>query len=188
MLSNERFTTSRTDKARFRRRWSTNLTAQLTLAKLNNGRRSQSVSTMPSSLTTENLPVHEPLVADSEPGPSYWQEAKHLLGLLWEFHWAGFGFLFGVLAVRSVFVLAQIQARKGFARRPFFLGVNILLAILGTTRALFLFVDPYSSGENGVEIPRGFQDLFTVYSEYSLSFFDASVLFDPSGFPGSHQD
>ena len=96
MLSNERFTTSRTDKARFRRRWSTNLTAQLTLAKLNNGRRSQSVSTMPSSLTTENLPVHEPLVADSEPGPSYWQEAKHLLGLLWEFHWAGFGFLFGV--------------------------------------------------------------------------------------------
>ena len=63
-----------------------------------------------------------------------------------------------------------------------------MLAILGTTRALFLFVDPYSSGENGVEIPRGFQDLFTVYSEYSLSFFDASVLFDPSGFPGSHQD
>ena len=101
---------------------------------------------MPSSLTTDNLPVHEPPAADSEPGPSYWQEANQLLGLSWEFHWAEFGFLLGVLA--------QIQARKGFGRRPFFLGVKILLAILGTRRALFLFVDPYSSGENGVEIPR----------------------------------
>ena len=109
---------------------------------------------MPSSLTTDNLPVHEPPAADSEPGPSYWQEANQLLGLSWEFHWAGFGFLLGVLAVHSAFVSAQIQARKGFGRRPFFLGVKILLAILGTTRALFLFVDPYSSGENGVEIPR----------------------------------
>ena len=112
------------------------------------------VSKMPSSLTTDNLPVHEPPAADSEPGPSYWQEANQLLGLSWEFHWAGFGFLLGVLAVHSAFVLAQIQARKGFGRRPFFLGVKILLAILGTTRALFLFVDPYSSGENSVEIPR----------------------------------
>lgn len=122
--------------------------------RLNNGRRSQSVSTMPSSLTTENVPVHEPPIAHSEPGPSYWQEAKQLLGLSWEFHWAGFGFLFSVLAVNSVFVFAQIQARKGFERKPLVLGINILLAILGTTRALFLFVDPYSSGENGVEIPR----------------------------------
>ena len=76
---------------------------------------------MPSSLTTDNLPVHEPLVADSEPGPSYWQEAKQLLGLAWGIHWAGFGFLLCVLAVRSVFVLAQIQARKAiFFRRKHF--------------------------------------------------------------------
>ena len=185
MLSNERFTTSTTDKARFRPRRSTSLTVQLTRAKLNNGRRSQSVSKLPSSLTTDNLPVHEPPAADSEPGPSYWQEANQLLGLSWEFHWAGFGFLFGLSAVHSVFVLAQIQARKGFGRRPFFLGVKILLAILGTTGALFLFVDPYSSGENGV---LNTQAAFKTCLRYSLSFFDVFVLFDPSGFPGRHQE
>ena len=75
---------------------------------------------MPSSLTTDNLPVHEPPAADSEPGPSYWQEANQLLGLSWEFHWAGFGFLLGVLAVHSAFVLAQIQARKGFWTKAIF--------------------------------------------------------------------
>jgi len=42
------------------------------------------------------------------------------------------------------------SSEKGFLDE----GVKISLAILGTTRALFLFVDPYSSGENGVEIPR----------------------------------
>ena len=136
---------------------------------------------MPSSLTTDNLPVHEPPAADGEPGPSYWQEANQLLGLSWEFHWTGFGFLFGVSAVHSVFVLAQIQARKGFGRRPFFLGVNVLLAILGTTHKLFLFVDPYSSGENGV---LNTQVAFKTCLRYSLSFFDVFVLFDPSGFAG----
>ena len=140
---------------------------------------------MPSSLTTENLPVHEPPTADSEPGPSYWQEAKQLLGLSWEFHWAGFGFLLGVLAVHSAFVLAQIQARKGFGGRPFFLGVKILLAILGTTRALFLFVDPYSSGENGVEIPRWLLRLLYGIAFPSLT---SSFCLIHLALSGSHQD
>ena len=83
--------------------------------------------------------------------------------------------------MHSVFVLAQIQARKGFGRRPFFLGVKILLAILGTTGALFLFVDPYSSGENGV---LNTQVAFKTSLRYSFSFFDVFVLFDPSGFVG----
>ena len=165
--------------------WSTNLRAQLTRAKLNNGKRLQSVSKMPSSLTTDNLPVHEPPAVDSEPGPSYWQEANQLLGLSWEFHWAGFGFLLGVLAVHSAFVLAQIQARKGFERRPFFLGVKILLAILGATRALFLFVDPYSSGENGVEIPRWLLRLLYGIAFPSLT---SSFCLIHLALPGSHQD
>ena len=68
---------------------------------------------------------------------------------------------------------------KGFWTKATFLGVNILLAILGTTRALFLFVDPYSSGD--VEIPRW---LSRLRYAYGVSFFDVFVLFDPSGFAG----
>ena len=58
---------------------------------------------------------------------------------------------------------------KGFWTKAIFFSVNILLAILGTTRALFLFVDPYSSGENGV---LNIQVAFKTCLRYSLSFFD----------------
>ena len=77
------------------------------------------------------------------------------------------------------------SSEKGVWTKAIFLGVNVLLAILGTTHKLFLFVDPYSSGENGV---LNTQAAFKTCLRYSLSFFDVFVLFDPSGFPGRHQD
>ena len=93
-----------------------------------------------------------PYSPDAEPGP-YWSVAKQLWGIAWEFHWAGFGVLFSSLAVRSFVTLAKVNIRQGFGRKPLFIAINALLLTLGITRALSLFLDPYSSGDNGVKIP-----------------------------------
>ena len=114
-----------------------------------------SASTMPSSpsIVSSSEP-HVPISVASaaEPGP-FWPEAKKNWGIAWEFHWAGFGFLFSILAVRSFLALAQVKTQQGFGRKPLFIAINTLLLTLGTTRALSLFLDPYSSGDNGVKIP-----------------------------------
>ena len=108
---------------------------------------------MPSSVSIEPSPEsHVYSVPDAEPGP-YWPAAKQLWGITWEFHWAGFGVLFSALAVRSFLVLAQVKTRQGFGRKPLFIAINSLLLTLGTTRALCLFLDPYSSRDHGFKSP-----------------------------------
>ena len=108
---------------------------------------------MRSSSPTETSPEqHITLAADAEPGP-YWPVAKQLWGIAWEFHWAGFGVLFSALALRSLVALARVNRRQGFGRKPLFIAINALLFTLGTTRGLCLFLDPYSSGDNGVKCP-----------------------------------
>ena len=110
---------------------------------------------MPSSLSAEPSPEYHfsnRKVPGAEPGPDL-QVAIQLWGIAWEFHWAGFGVLFSILAVRSMLALGHVQTRQGFARKPLFIAINVLLLTLGATRALCLFLDPYSSGDNGIEIP-----------------------------------
>ena len=107
---------------------------------------------MPNSLPTKSSPSQLITVPDAEPGPN-WPEAKQLWGIAWEFHWGGFGVLFGALAVRSFFALIQVKTRQRFGRKPLFIAINSLLLLLGATRTLFFFLDPYSSGDNGVESP-----------------------------------
>lgn len=109
-------------------------------------------SETPSSAQSMSAPV-------AEPGPN-WPVAKQLWGIAWEFHWVGFGVLFSILAVRSFLVLAQVKTRQGFGRKPLFMAINALLFILGATRALFLLLDPYSSGDNGFKIPAWGSKLF----------------------------
>ncbi|CAH3138473.1 unnamed protein product [Porites lobata] len=109
------------------------------------------MSKPPLGTTTNSTQSMTPPAA-AEPGPD-WPVAKELWGIAWEFHWAGLGTLFSILAVRSFLVLAQVRTRQGFGRKPLFIAINSLLFTLGTTRALFLFLDPYSSAENGIEIP-----------------------------------
>ena len=114
---------------------------------------------MASSPSPETSPEqHIPLAADAEPGPN-WPVAKQLWGIAWEFHWAGFCVLFGILAVRSFVALAQVRIRQGFSRKPLYIATNALLLKLGTTRALLMFLDPYSSGDNGVKLPNWFARL-----------------------------
>ena len=120
------------------------------------------VPSLPSSETTSSAQSMSTPVA--EPGPN-WPVAKQLWGIAWEFHWVGFGVLFSILAVRSFLVLAQVKTSQGFGRKPLFIAINALLFSLGATRALFLLLDPYSSGDNGFKIPAWGSKLF-----YGISF------------------
>ncbi|XP_078365719.1 proline-rich transmembrane protein 4-like [Oculina patagonica] len=102
-----------------------------------------------------NISLHaEPTgVAHAEPGPD-WIVAKQLWGLAWELHWAGFGVLFGMLAIHSFLALSHVKKQQGFGRRPLVVAVNSLLLTLGGTRGLFMFLDPYGSGDNGFHSPH----------------------------------
>ncbi|XP_068680609.1 proline-rich transmembrane protein 4-like [Montipora capricornis] len=101
------------------------------------------VTTKPDVITTE---------AVAEPGPD-WPVAKKVWGLAWGMHWIGFGILFGLLAVHSFFALVYVNSRKGFCRKPLFVAINLLLFVLGATRAVYLLLDPYESRQNGVKDP-----------------------------------
>ena len=110
---------------------------------------------MSSSLSTTGTSLASKVVSSvphAEPGP-YWPVAKQRWGIAWEFHWAGFGVLFSILAARSLLALTQVKTKQRFGRKPLFITINALLFTLGVTRALFLFLDPYSSGDNGVKSP-----------------------------------
>jgi len=83
-----------------------------------------------------------------EPGPE-WQVARHQWGLSWQLHWIGLGLAFAFLACRSLWaVIRSPDVNSRFARRNLFYAINWLLVALGTTRGLYLMLDPYESGEN----------------------------------------
>lgn len=113
-----------------------------------------------SSSPSTSITFSEPsAVAHPEPGPD-WKVAKQLWGFAWEIHWAAFGVLFSMLAIHSFLALAQVKKIQGFGRRPLVVAINSLLVILGVTRALFMFLDPYESGENGFHCPHWLMTLF----------------------------
>ena len=104
-----------------------------------------------SSPTAETSPSQ--LAGVAEPRPN-WTEATQVWGVAWELHWAGFGAMFSILAVRSFLALVQVKKKKGFGPTPLFVAINCLLVILGATRALYLFLDPYEYGDNGFKSPH----------------------------------
>lgn len=112
---------------------------------------------MQSSPVTHGIPGAEP-VPD-------WKEAKELWGKAWECHWIGLGLAFGALAVTSVVALVRSNKKRRLGCKPFVLAINSLLLILGVTRALYLFVDPYESRQNGIKVPRWISQLL-----YNIAF------------------
>ena len=88
-----------------------------------------------------------------EPGPE-WRVARHQWGLSWPLHWIGLGLAFAFLACRSLLaILRSPDVNSRFARRNLFYAINWLLVALGTTRSLYLMIDPYESGENIANCP-----------------------------------
>ena len=90
---------------------------------------------------------------NAEPGPD-WNIAKEKWNFAWELHWLGFGLLFSLVSLHSLVALVRLKRRKVYSRPPLFIAVNALLGILGFTRAIYLFVDPYESGEHHIRFPR----------------------------------
>lgn len=85
-----------------------------------------------------------PAVA-AEPIPE-WGPALQTWQWAWEFHWIGFGTLFTLFALYSLASLLQIVKRKRRGKRGHLaMVISSMLLILGLTRALFLFVNPYES-------------------------------------------
>ena len=95
--------------------------------------------------TTSHTPV-------PEPGPD-WPVAKLQWGLAWKLHWIGLGLAYAFLACRSLWALILSPNTTGFARKHLYNAINWLLLALGITRSLFLWIDPYESGENIVRCP-----------------------------------
>lgn len=108
---------------------------------------------MLSSPTAETSPSPQLAVAEAEPGPN-WTVATQLWGVAWELHWAGFGILFSMLALHSFLALLQVRKKQGLGPKPLIIAINSLLLTLGATRAIYLFLDPYESGDNGFKSPH----------------------------------
>ena len=87
-----------------------------------------------------------------EPGPD-WPVAKQEWGIAWEFHWIGFGSIYALLALNSLIAIIRFQKVPSLARKLQFQAINGLLILLGVSRALYLWIEPYESGENLVYCP-----------------------------------
>ena len=82
----------------------------------------------------------------SEPVP-VWGKARETWGWAWELHWAGFGAMFFLLSLYALLHVSRMVGTGWKPRRLLALFVNCLLVLLGLTRALFLFINPYESDE-----------------------------------------
>lgn len=86
--------------------------------------------------------------AAPEPGP-FWITARQQWGWVWKVHWIGLGLAFAFLALKSLWALIRPPDMiNSFAGRNLFYAINFLLMALGTTRSLYLWIDPYESEEN----------------------------------------
>lgn len=82
----------------------------------------------------------------SEPVPE-WDHAREVWQWSWQFHWAGLGALFSLLALHALWHVVVTAGKRWKPRRLLALVVNCLLVTFGWTRALFLFINPYESDE-----------------------------------------
>lgn len=83
-----------------------------------------------------------PVVA-AEPIPE-WEPALQTWQWAWGLHWIGFGALFTVLTVYCLITLILFCGTKT-KRGHLAVTITSILFILGITRALFLFINPYES-------------------------------------------
>ena len=86
-----------------------------------------------------------------EPGPD-WPVARLQWGPAWELHWIGLGIAFALIAVHALAAIVMADKSKAFTRRPLFFAVNSLLVLLGIVRAFYLWIDPYESNQNDVQV------------------------------------
>lgn len=82
---------------------------------------------------------------DAEPIPE-WGPALQTWQWAWGLHWIGFGTMFALFAMNSLISLTEIiRIKRKTKRGHLAMVIASLLIILGLTRALFLFINPYES-------------------------------------------
>lgn len=108
------------------------------------------MATISSHNSTNSPPISLSTPA-AEPGPD-WLVARRQWGAFWELHWIGFGIGFALIAIHSVLAILFADKKKAFTRRLLFFAVNFLLMTLGIVRSLYLWIDPYESSENNVQV------------------------------------
>ena len=120
---------------------------------MNNWTSSTSASPETHLPSTEPEPSSEPVPeavpsghvsSIAEPLPQ-WDLALRTWQWVWPLHWAGIGSLFVLMALYATWSIIIMSSGKNKRRQPLSLVINILLVILGLTRALFLFINPYES-------------------------------------------
>ena len=93
---------------------------------------------------TETSATGDSLV-DAEPIPE-WGAALQTWKWGWDLHWIGFGTLFTLFALNSLLSLIEMARIKRRTKRGHLAKViTSLLVILGLTRGLFFFINPYES-------------------------------------------
>ena len=77
-----------------------------------------------------------------EPQPD-WPEAIQSWGLAWKIHIYGFGALYIVLFLSTVYFM--IKLRKRLLPQPYVLGIAAMTVLMSLCRIVYLLVDPYQS-------------------------------------------
>lgn len=81
------------------------------------------------------------------PSPE-WISAKQQWGIAWQLHIYTIGVLFLILAIYTLCSLIRLGNRHNLITRGYFVTLNLVLLLLGTTRATLFLIDAYNS--NGI--------------------------------------
>lgn len=96
--------------------------------------------------------ISEPDVPVPEPVPD-WPVAVTTWKWAWQLHTYGFGSLYFLLCLYCF--ISAFEFRKRLKVQQYLLGINLILLVLGTSRATMFFVDPYESvGQLPVPLSR----------------------------------
>lgn len=99
-------------------------------------------SVMTSTISPVILRIRHPSLV--EPSPD-WPHARHIYGWAWDLHVYPLGSLFAVVAFYSLMCILQLcRLPNPRPIRCFFSLLHFLVFLFGSSRAVFLFLDPYN--------------------------------------------
>ncbi|XP_031574306.1 proline-rich transmembrane protein 4-like [Actinia tenebrosa] len=101
-----------------------------------------------SSAEPERSPTSEPEASlpnsAAEPIPE-WDTATVTWEWFWDVHWIGLGCLFTILALYSLWSVLNVARESKKRSRVVSIFICSMIFVLGSSRALFLFINPYES-------------------------------------------
>ena len=83
-------------------------------------------------------------IVASEPVPE-WTEAKQTWGVAWHLYIYIAGCLFLVIAFYALLSLIRLNNKRNLVSKAYFISLNLILCLMGSTRAIYFLVDAYNS-------------------------------------------